>query len=70
MGVVTQFKFGLLVNGSKSQPAEEKHSWKGAWSGSREQFLHCGLRKFRHSKSSVYKFYPQLIRGQFLHDTY
>jgi len=27
---------------------------KWAWSGSREQFLHCGLRKFRHSKSSVY----------------
>jgi len=25
---------------------------KWAWSGSREQFLHCGLRKFRHSKSS------------------
>ena len=24
-------------------------------SGSREQFLHCGLRKFRHSKSSVYR---------------
>jgi len=23
---------------------------KWAWSGSREQFLHCGLRKFRHSK--------------------
>ena len=26
---------------------------KWARSGSREQFLHCGLRKFRHSKSSV-----------------
>jgi len=28
---------------------------KWAWSGSREQFLHRGLRKFRHSKSSVYR---------------
>ena len=42
---------------SKSHPADEKSSLKGAWSGSREQFvgLHCGLRKFRHSKSSVYR---------------
>jgi len=28
---------------------------KSAWCESREQFLHCGLRKFRHSKSSVYR---------------
>ena len=28
-----------------------------AWSGSREQFLHCGLRKFRYSKSSVDRWY-------------
>ena len=41
-----------------------------AWSWSREQFLHCGLRKFRHSKSSVYRWYPQLARGQFVYDTY
>jgi len=33
---------------------------KWAWSGSREQFLHCGLRKFRHSKSSVDRWYTQL----------
>jgi len=26
---------------------------KWSWLGSREQFLHCRLRKFRHSKSSV-----------------
>ena len=26
---------------------------KWAWSGSREQFLHCGLGKFRHSKSAA-----------------
>jgi len=32
----------------------ETSSLKGAWSGSREQFLlHYGLRKFHHSKSSV-----------------
>ena len=43
---------------------------KWAWSGSREQFLHCGLRKFRHSKSSVYMWYPQLVRGRFVYDTW
>ena len=43
---------------------------KWAWSGSREQFLHCGLRKFRHSKSSVYRWYPQLDRRRFVYDTY
>jgi len=32
---------------------------KWAWSGSREQFLHFGLRKFRHSKSSVYRCYKR-----------
>jgi len=37
---------------------------------SREQFLHCGLRKFRHSKSSVYRRYLQLVRGRFVYDTY
>jgi len=42
---------------------------KWAWSGSREQFLHCGLRRFRHSKSSVYRWYPQLVRGRFVYDT-
>jgi len=41
-----------------------------AWSGSREQFLHCGLRKFRHSKSSVYRWYPQLVHGRFVYETY
>ena len=43
---------------------------KWAWSGSREQFLHCGLRKFRHSKSSVYRWYTQLDRRRFVYDTY
>jgi len=49
---------------STSHPAEEKSSLKGTRSGSREQFLHCGLRKFRHSKSSVYRWYttrPSLV---------
>jgi len=43
-----------------------------AWSGSREQFLHCGIRKFRHSKSSVglYRWYTQLDRRRFVYDTY
>jgi len=43
---------------------------KWAWSGSRKQFLHCGLKKFRHSKSSVYRWYTQLDRGRFVYDTY
>ena len=41
-----------------------------AWSGSREQFLHCGLRKFRHSKSSVCRWYTQLNHCRFVYDTY
>ena len=41
-----------------------------AWSGSREQFLHCGLRKFRHSRSSVCRWYTQLDRRRFVYDTY
>ena len=32
------------------QMREPDSQW--AWSGSRKQFLHCGLRKFRHNKSS------------------
>ena len=43
---------------------------KWAWSGSREQFLHCGLRKFCHSKSSVYRWYTQLDRRRFVYDTW
>ena len=43
---------------------------KWVWSGSREQFLHCGLRKFRHSKSSVYRWYTQLDRRRFVYDTW
>ena len=42
---------------------------KWAWSGSREQFLHCGFRKFRHSKSSVYRWYTQLDRRRFVYGT-
>jgi len=54
-GEPRNFKFVTLIYHSKSHPADEKSSLKGAWSGSREQFLHCGLRKFRYSKSSVYR---------------
>ena len=35
-----------------------------------EQFLHCGLRKFRHNKSSVYRWYTQLDRRRFVYDTW
>ena len=43
---------------------------KWAWSGSREQFLHCGLRKFRHSKPLVDRWYTRLDRRRFVYDTY
>ena len=43
-----------------------------AWSGSREQFLHCGLKKI--SPQQVvgigYRWYPLLARGRFLYDAY
>jgi len=35
-----------------------------------EQFPHCGLTKFRHSKSSVYRWYTQLDRRRFVYDTW
>jgi len=38
MAVVRNFKFGLSVNGSKSQMADDKSSLKGAWSWSRDTF--------------------------------
>ena len=69
-GEPKDFKFGTLIYHSKSHPADEKSSLKGAWSRSREQFLHCGLGKFRHSKWSVYRWYPQLVCGRFVYDTY
>jgi len=37
---------------------------KWAWSGSSDQFLHCGLRK------SVYRWYTQLDSRRFVYDTY
>ena len=42
----------------------------GVRAGSREQFLHCGLRKFRHSKSSVCMWHTQLDRRRFVYDTW
>ena len=46
----------------------EFHKW--AWSGSHEHFLHCELRKFRHSKSSVYRWYTQLDHRRSVYDTW
>jgi len=69
-GEPRDFNFGTLIYHSKSHTADEKSSLKRAWSGSCEQFLHCGLRKFRHSKSSVCRWYPQLVRSRFVYDTY
>jgi len=34
------------------------------------EFLHCGLGKFGHGKSSVYRLYTQLDRRRFVYDTY
>ena len=48
------FKFCIRVGHVKSYYCDEWVFPKWAWSGTREQFLHCGLSKFRHSKSSVY----------------
>jgi len=42
---------------------------KWAWSGSREQCRHCGLRKSCHSKSSVYRWYTELDHRRFVYDT-
>ena len=42
MGVVRNFIFVLWIKGSKYQPADDKSSLKGAWSGSRDPFLHLG----------------------------
>ena len=39
MGKVRDFEFGGWVNHSMSQPADDKSSLKGAWSGSRDLFL-------------------------------
>ena len=64
------FKFCTRVGHSKSYTCNQWVFPKWAWSGSREQFLHWGLRKFRHSKSSVYRWYTQLDRGRLVYDTY
>jgi len=62
--------FCTRVGHAKSYSCDEWVSPKWAWSGSREQFLHCGLRKFRHSKSSIDRWYAQLDRRRFVYDTY
>jgi len=54
----------------KSLSCDEWVFPKWAWSGSRDQFLHYGLRKFRHSKSSVYRWYTQLDRCRLVYDTW
>ena len=66
----SDFKFCTRVGHAKSLSCDEWVFPKWAWSGSRQQFLHCGLRKFRHSKSSVDRWYTQLDRRRFVYDTY
>jgi len=43
MGEPRDFKFGTLIYHSKSHPADEKSSLKGAWSGSGDPFLNFTL---------------------------
>jgi len=64
------FKFCTWVGHVKSLSCDEWVFPKWAWSGSREQFLHCGLRKFGHSKSSVHRWYTIVDRRRFVYDTY
>ena len=66
------FRFRTRVGHMKSYSCDEWVLPKWAWSGSREQFLHCGFRKFRHSKSYIYRWrrYTQLDSCRFVYDTY
>ena len=45
-----EFEFCTWVGHAKSLSCDEWVFPKWAWSRSHEQFLHCGLRKFCHSK--------------------
>ena len=45
-------------------------SLSGHGQGHVSSFYIVGLENFRHSKSSVYRWYPQLVRGRFVYDTY
>ena len=64
------FRFRTRVGHVKSKSCDEWMLPKWAWSGSHKQFLHCGPRKFRHSKSSVDRWYTQLDRRRFVYDTW
>jgi len=68
MAKARDLKFCTRVGHAKS--CDEWVFPKWAWWGSCEQFLHCGLRKFYHSKSSVDRWYIQLDRRRFVYDTY
>jgi len=62
------FKLGTLTYHSKSHPADEKYSLKGAWSGSREQFLHRGLRKLTNACGLIANDGHENDRPSKLHD--
>jgi len=70
MANARDFRFCTRVGHVKSSSSDEWVLPKWAWSGSREQFLHCELRKFRHSKSSVYRWYTQFDGRRFVYDTW
>ena len=68
MANARDFKFCMWVGHAMSLSCDEWVFPKFPWS--REQFLHCELRKFRYSTSSVYRWYTQLDRRRFVYDTY
>ena len=64
------FKFCIRLTMSGISLPMSNCSQKWTWSWPRDWFLHFGLRKLRHSKSSEYKWYTQLDRRRFVYDTY
>ena len=42
--------------------------WKGRGQGHASNFYIVDFKKFRHSKSSVYRWYTQLDRRRFVYD--
>jgi len=63
-----KYKWRITAKSRKQNGRWSNYS-HSLYSGSHEQFLHCGLRKYHHSKSSVYRWYTQLNRHRFVNDT-
>ena len=64
MGAARNFKFGLWVSGSKSQPADDNSSLKGAWSLSRDIFeFYTPLNICVMAKARDFKFSTRVFRA-------